>query len=247
MAGGELGRTLGPIIVAWAVSTWTLEGYYRVIFIGWIATAVLFWRLREIIIPKQEHEPVSTLIPAFRRLYLPLAGIILFQSFLSISITIYLPTYITSRGSSLLVAGSSLAVLELAGVIGALTSGTISDRLGRKPILFAAILVSSLLTFLVRFVSGFAMIPLLVALGFFALSIGPIYLAMVQDYLNSNKALGNGIFMSMNFLLRSLVIVLVGMIGDTFGIQNIYLAGGALSLIALPIILTLPGKRDYAA
>lgn len=244
MAGGELGRTLGPVIVAWAVSTWTLEGYYRVIFIGWVATAVLFWRLKDISIPKQTHGPITTLLPAFRRLFLPLAGIILFQSFLSISITIYLPTYITSRGSSLIIAGSSLAILELAGVIGALTSGTISDHFGRKPILLIAILVSSILTLLVRSTTGFWLIPLLLTLGFFALSAGPIYLVIVQDYLTTNKALGNGIYMSMSFLIRSIVILLVGIIGDNFGIESIYLVSGILSLISLPIILTLPGSTN---
>ncbi|NIU16955.1 MAG: MFS transporter [candidate division Zixibacteria bacterium] len=99
---------------------------------------------------------------------------------------------------------------------------------------------------LVRFTTGILLVPLLIGLGFFALSIGPIYLTIVQDYLNSNKALGNGIFMSMNFLLRSLVILLVGLIGDAFGIQNIYLAGGVLALFSLPIVFALPEGKNNA-
>jgi FSR family fosmidomycin resistance protein-like MFS transporter len=30
MAAGELGRTIGPLLFVWAVSTWTLDGYWRV-------------------------------------------------------------------------------------------------------------------------------------------------------------------------------------------------------------------------
>ena len=48
MAGGELGRTLGPLLAIWAVSIWTLDGYYRVAVLGWGATLILFWRLRRV-------------------------------------------------------------------------------------------------------------------------------------------------------------------------------------------------------
>ena len=35
MAGGELARTVGPLVAVWIVSTWTLEGMFRVVVIGW--------------------------------------------------------------------------------------------------------------------------------------------------------------------------------------------------------------------
>jgi FSR family fosmidomycin resistance protein-like MFS transporter len=44
MAGGELGRTIGPLLAIWAVSLWTLEGLPRIAFVGWGASLLLLWR-----------------------------------------------------------------------------------------------------------------------------------------------------------------------------------------------------------
>ena len=34
MAAGELARAVGPLLAVWAISAWTLDGYFRVSFIG---------------------------------------------------------------------------------------------------------------------------------------------------------------------------------------------------------------------
>ncbi|MBC8336451.1 MAG: MFS transporter, partial [Anaerolineales bacterium] len=47
MAGGELGRTLGPIIAVWAVSLWSFDGLFRVAVLGWGTSLILFLRLRD--------------------------------------------------------------------------------------------------------------------------------------------------------------------------------------------------------
>ena len=48
MAAGELARAAGPLIVTWGLAEWTLEGIWRLAVIGWIASGVLFWRLRNV-------------------------------------------------------------------------------------------------------------------------------------------------------------------------------------------------------
>jgi hypothetical protein len=46
MVGGEMARTLGPILATAAVSWWGLEGIFRLIPLGLLATLVLFIGLR---------------------------------------------------------------------------------------------------------------------------------------------------------------------------------------------------------
>ena len=46
MAAGELGRTVGPLLVIAAVSWFGLEGIWRVAVFGWLASVFLYWRLR---------------------------------------------------------------------------------------------------------------------------------------------------------------------------------------------------------
>ncbi len=48
MFGGEMARTAGPLIITASVSYWGLEGIWRLIPLGLIASLVLFFKLRNI-------------------------------------------------------------------------------------------------------------------------------------------------------------------------------------------------------
>jgi len=241
MAGGELARTVGPLLAVWAVSTWGLGGLYRVVIIGWASSLVLFWRLRSIPTFKQAgRKSLRLALPTIRNLFLPLVGVLFFKTFLSVSLAVYLPTFMNREGANLWISGGSLSVLELAGVVGALVSGTISDRLGRKPVLLAAALASSGLLLLFLRVRGWALVPVLLALGFSAMSTNPVLMATVQDHLPDNRGVGNGVYMTIDFLLQPLAMLLIGFFGDRIGLRATYAWIAWFSLLSVPAILTLP-------
>ena len=244
MAGGELGRTLGPLLAIWAVSVWTLEGFLRVAALGWGASLILFWRLKNVSGNTGQSGDVRLLLPKLKTLYLPLGIILFLRQFVLVSLTTYLPTFLRSEGQSFFLAGASLSILEIAGVGGALLSGTLSDRVGRKKMLAIAISSSSLLLFFFLNVEGWVSIPLLLLIGFTALSTGPVFLALVQDNTPNNRAIGNGIFMSLSFILRSLVLLLMGIAGDLFGLRSAYYIGVILSFASIPFINLLPKENN---
>ncbi|MCK4726629.1 MAG: MFS transporter, partial [Anaerolineales bacterium] len=245
MAAGELSRTVGPLLAVWAVSIWSLDGLYRLVVIGWVTSLILFIRLRNISARSSVSADWRTVIPALRTLYLPLAGILFFRNFMTAGLFAYLPTYMNQKGASLLIGGLSLSILELAGVAGALSTGTLSDRLGRRRILMITTLCSSLFLLLFLNVDGWIIVPVLLGLGFSALSAAPVMLAIVQDYLPENRAVGNGLFMAIAFLMQTLAVLVMGIIGDNYGLDKAYLFSALVLLLAIPIIFTLP-KRDKA-
>jgi len=244
MAAGELGRTAGPLLAVWAVSLWGLDGIFRLAALGWGTSLVLLWRLKEIPGRTTKATGFEAVVPKLKTLYLPLGIVAFLRNFLAVSITTYLPTFLKSEGASLVLAGAALSILEIAGVGGALLSGSLSDRLGRKPILIFAMAISSLLTLAFLNVQGWLLTPLLLAIGFTALSTGPIFLAIIQDHFPDNRAIGNGVYLSMSFLLRSLVLILIGMAGDIFGLRSAYYLSVGLSLLAIPFISLLPGAAE---
>ncbi len=249
MASGELGRTVGPIIAVSAVAAWGLEGIYRLIAIGWASSLILLVRFRGISAKpeKQAQNNLRADLPRLMRFFAPLFFIVISRAFLTASLTTYLPVYLSGEGASLILAGISLSVLEGAGVVGALASGTISDHIGREPTLLMAFSASAVMMFVFLSVDGWMLMPVLVFLGLTSLSAQPVMLALVQDHVPENRALANGVFLMMSFLVRSFVLVLLGMAGDAWGLRTAFTISGGIALIAVPAILALPKRASESA
>ena len=242
MAGGELGRSLAPLLAVWVVSIWTLDGFYRIMVLGWAASLILYWRLRDIP-ARTKPQDLRAALPAMRRLFVPLVGIIIAREFLLTSLTVFLPTFRTLSGASLLGAGASLAMWELAGVGGALLSGSLSDRLGRRRVLLTTMLSSSLLVLPFLYVNNWLLTPILLLLGFTALAATPVLLAIIQEQMPHNRAMANGVFMSLAFVTRPMVAFVIGFLGDNFGLGTAFFVGAVISLLAVPLLFTLPEQQ----
>lgn len=245
MAAGELGRTVGPLVVIAAVSWFGLEGMWRLAVFGWLASIFLYWRLREISArpPQKGGLSLQRLLPAARKVYPPLLWIMFSRVFMSISMTTYLPIFMQDvKGHEFQVAGLSLTLLEGAGVLGALAMGTASDWLGRRRILFVLFLVSPILFLGFLNSTGWPQFAFLLPLGFTMLSPSAVLLAVVQDSFRQNRALANGLFMMANFVIRSPALWLLGFTADRFGLSTAFLISGLIAFVGVPAVLKLPER-----
>lgn len=246
MAGGGLGRAAGPLVVIWAAEQWGLGGIYRLMLIGWLVSLLLFFQFRGQLLtaPSVKIPSLRKAYPLFRSFFIPLAWILLLRSFFLAAVNTYLPTFMTRSGAPLWLAGASLSTLEIAGVAGALAVGPISDSWGRRNTLVLAMLVSSVTLFSFLQVSGWAVIPLLVILGFFSKSTGVVFLALVQDHFQKHRATGNGLFMLLSFMSNALMLVVIGYLGDRIGLRSAYLIACASAALTAPALFFLP-EPDY--
>jgi FSR family fosmidomycin resistance protein-like MFS transporter len=243
MVGGELGRVLGPIVIVTTIRFLSLDNVPWLMCGGFLLSIILYFEVRRV--PFKTHSDHIRVhwreaLQKMRPVMLPLSGLVLMRSFVMASLTIYLPTYLTELGSDLWLAGISLSVMQGAGVIGALIGGSLSDRVGRHRILLISCITVALFMMIFLISSGWIHFPLLLILGFSLLSMTPVIMALVQESFPESRAFANGVYMCMSFCLRSLVVVLIGALGDWFGLSFSFIISAVMMLLAIPFILLLP-------
>jgi FSR family fosmidomycin resistance protein-like MFS transporter len=246
MVGGELGRTVGPIVLVSAIAVLGLESLPWLMAGGFVASGLLLVSLRGLAPPSPP--PVAAVgfgraLRTMRPLLVPLAGVVVPRSFMMVAVTVFLPVLLREQGSSLWFAGASLSILEAAGVAGALLGGSASDVLGRTRVLAASLLTAPPIMLALVHAGGWGRWPLLLALGFLGLMATPVLMASVQEAYPENRALANGIYMAISFGVRSVVVVLVGALADWIGMRGAFLACAGVSLIAVPFVFRLPPRH----
>jgi FSR family fosmidomycin resistance protein-like MFS transporter len=247
MFGGELARTIGPLIILGGVSLWGLEGTYKLIPLGVVATVILYFKLRKIRIAgdfskNDQWSGISRTLRKHLPLFLILMGMTFFRSVMKSALTTFLPTYMNLKGESLWMGGISLSILELAGAIGTLFIGSYSDKIGRKTVLLIISIAAPLLMWLFTISGKPFELPFLVLLGFFLFGFTPVVLALIQDRATERPAFLNGIYMTISFGMGALAVLLVGALSDWIGMDLTFRISAFLSLGAIPFVLMLIEK-----
>jgi len=250
MVGGELGRTLGPVLVVSTVALLGLGGMPWLMIGGLAASALLAFGLRGVRaqgVGGDRPRGFFRSLRSLRPLLVPLIGIVVSRAFMMAAATTYLPVFLREEGAGLWAAGASLSVLEAAGVLGALLGGSMSDRLGRKRVLAFSLLATPAMMLALLSVSGGWRVPILMALGFTGLMATPVIMASMQESFPEDRALANGVYMALSFAVRSIVVVLVGGTADWMGMRWTFVACAVVALLGAPFVAGLPGRSRGGA
>ena len=245
MTGGELARTIGPLVAVAGVSLLGLEGFYPVMIFGLTSTVWLHLKLRDVPVGDVYTKRNVSALQTWRKLrYIlwPLTLILFSRGFMHAAMTAFLPTYINQETGNLWLAGIALTLFEVAGVAGVLTAGSMSDLFGRRKTLLVSLIGAPLCLFVFTLSGGWFRIAALLVTGFTLLSTTPVMLALVQEHGRHSPAAANGLFMMISFIARSAVVVVVGFIADRIGLQATYLISAAMGLVGIPFIFKLPKK-----
>jgi len=92
--------------------------------------------------------------------------------------------------------------------------------------------------------TGGVLVGVLLLNGFVALSTNPVLMAITQEHMPDNRAVANGVFISLAFAIRPLTAVIIGYLGDTFGLEAAFFWGAIISLLAVPSVFFLPRLEE---
>ena len=247
MVGGELARTVGPLIAVPALLGLGLEGLWQLIPVALLGSVLLGWQLRTLpaSVPSATTKAFGPFISVARvwkrmhRLLLLVAGIMTARAFLSTAPVLFLPTLLSAEGKSFWIANGALAVFQLGGACGTLLGGLLSDRLGRVRVLAATVTSAPLLMVLFLLAPNGWQLAVLALLGFAALATTPVLMAVTLEHAGQDRAVANGSFMLVSFAVRSTVVMLVGVLGDYLGMRWAFFIGAILATLGLPLVVLL--------
>ena len=246
MVAGELARSVGPLVAVQTVSAYGLEGLWRLVPVAIGSSAVLWWRLAALEVPRRDKPPLRlvSVWADMRTVLLAVTGVLVSRAFLAGAVTTFLPTFLYGEGLGLWRANLSLSLVELAGALGALTSGTLSDRIGRRVVLGVAVAASPPLLIAFLHTAGWVQLGVLVLLGLSMLSTAPVLMALVLENAGDNPAAANGTYFMINFAVRALILLIVGRMADALGLRTTFTVCAGIAALGLPVVWLLPsGKR----
>ncbi len=247
MLGGELARTLGPIIITGAIDIWGFNGIFRLIPMGLAASVMLFIRFKNIDLKKEfEHQgtPVGyrKTLRNFLPVFIVVAGVNFARGAMKASLTLYLKGYLELTGTGTWVAAIALSTVYLSGAAGTFISGTLSDRIGRRKTLIILSVISPILMLLFIISGELLTIPMLILNGLFLLAPAPVLLAIIHKLETDHLPFVNGVYMTINFLISSLMVMLTGFGFDKLGYELSFYIAAIMAFGAIPFSLRIPEK-----
>lgn len=247
MVGGELGRTLGPIVAVSFIGYLTIEKLPWMMLAGVFASIFISTRFKNISTKSSATQSAihwRSALKNMKGILFPLSAIVMAHTMMLAANNTFLTTFMTAEGASLTLAGWSLSILQISGVTGALLAGALSDKFGRHRILMISFIVTPISMFLFILSKGLWQIPFLILTGFFGLSITPVLLAIIMEHYQEQRSFSNGVFMTINFVLSAIAVLLIGIIADLVSMRFAFMVSAAVFPLGLIFIRSLPKSKE---
>ncbi|WP_332448759.1 MFS transporter [Methanoculleus sp.] len=237
--GGNLGYAIGPICAGIVVGLMGLAGLVILVIPG-IVMAVVLRR----ILPAPDRAavpaaPARTERPAYRAIALLVvaSGLRAWAIFGSVA---YLPTFLTLRGIDLVTANLLVSGMLIAGVVGQLAGGILSDRYGRKEYTLIGLVAAVPPFFVFLTSSGIVSIVALMVFGFILWSTFAVTVAMAHEIAPGNVGLVSGLMLGLAVGVGGMGVAATGWIADmttlTLGLMTIPVA----IALAIPLFIAVP-------
>jgi FSR family fosmidomycin resistance protein-like MFS transporter len=227
--GGNLGYAIAPLLVGLAIGWLGLTGLVLFFLPGCIMAILA----RQATPPSAPSSPPSPETAESRPPVIPIGILILgaalraWAIFASIS---YVPPFLIQRGLDLVMATGLVTAMLLAGVVGQVMGGVLSDRYGRKEYSILGMTLSIPFFFLFISTEGVLSYLALLLFGLTLWSTFAVTVAVAQELMPRNVGLASGLVLGLAVGGGGLGVAITGALADSTSLMS------ALSLLPAPVL-----------
>ncbi|MGE0822801.1 MAG: MFS transporter [Candidatus Binatia bacterium] len=243
--GGNIGYGLGPLVVAGCLLAFGQQGLLLLLIPGVLVGALFLWSLPWLARTNEQHatvSPTSSQIPLYAMVLV--VSIVTLGACVHSGLVTYVPLYFSARGESGLVVSSLLSLLLIAGAIGTLIAGPVSDRIGHKRFLIFNMGVLCPLIILFLRSSGPASIILLALIGACISPMFSVTLVIAQGLMRGRLGITAGLMTGVGIGAGGLGVTFLGVVADTWGVETTMWVISIVPLLPWLTVFLLPSPSS---
>jgi len=223
VAFGNFGFALGPLLLVPLFQAYGLQATVVTIIPGiFVAVLLLFFAPRNNVLSgaNPAFSTVCRSLKAAKKELSVIISVIAIRSLAYTALLTTLPLYFKQQNLSNIAASHMLTMMLFTGAIGGVIGGFVSDRYGRKYLTVGSLVLATPL-FLAFFYTEGLLSTLFLALGGAALLASfSVTVVAAQEAIPDNKALAAGLTMGFAGGIGGLAVILIGRIGDIYGLSS---------------------------
>lgn len=254
--GANVGDALAPLVAGTALVWFSWQGVAMINAVPiFLATLAVAWVLsREKIAGRAPSNQGMSVSEYFTRIkgvigdkaVLGLCVMAAFRTMTQNGLFVFLPLYLADVIKvSPLTLGFTLSALQVGGLIAAPIAGTASDHIGRRPVVIAALSVSTVLIIILTFIDSETVFVAGVSLlGFAMFAMRPVIHSWLMDLTPPQMGgSATSLLFGTQAGLSTLTPAIGGLIADTWDLASVFYFLAGTMLIANVLVFMLP-QRD---
>lgn len=224
IAFGNIGFALSPLLLVPLFQSYGLTATIYTVIPGiFVALLLYFFAPKDTALggenPPSLIEVLHSLQKARKEL-LAITSVIAIRSLAYTGLLTILPLYFQAQHLSSIASSHLVFIMLFSGAIGGILGGYFSDRYGRKPLIVGSLLLATPLFYGFIYSQGTLSIVFLALAGACLLSSFSVTVVAAQEAIPNNKSLAAGLTMGFAGGVGGLLVVVIGGIGDHYGLTT---------------------------
>jgi FSR family fosmidomycin resistance protein-like MFS transporter len=240
--GGSLGFALGPLVIIGAVQLLGLPHSYYIMLPGFVLMLLLLVALQ---VPSgtTDRKQLPSLAVAFRGIHGPMAllfAIAVIREFTRLAVVTFLPIFLAMQGQSLMAGGITLSLFSLAGALGGMIGGSLSDTWSRKGVMLTSGLLCVPLLHGVFHTQGTLSMVFLVLAAATLSGANSVVIASAQELVPARTGTASSLVMGLGWGVAGVALIGFGHLAEVITVPRALDIAVTLPLLAVVCAMALP-------